>query len=72
MRSEVRRDTDRISYLRAQVRSLSPQKTLDRGYAVVQLADGSVVRDAAAVEADAQLRIRVAAGELDAVATGHR
>ena len=72
MRSEVRRDTDKISYLRAQVRSLSPQKTLDRGYAVVQLADGSVVRDAAAVQADAQLRIRVAAGELDAVATGHR
>lgn len=72
MRSEVRRDTDKISYLRAQVRSLSPQKTLDRGYAVVQLADGSVVRDAAAVQANAQLRIRVAAGELDAVATGHR
>ena len=72
MRSEVRRDADRISYLRAQVRALSPQKTLDRGYAVVQLADGSVVRDAAAVEADAQLRIRVAAGELGAVATGQR
>ncbi|MFF2606591.1 exodeoxyribonuclease VII large subunit [Arthrobacter koreensis] len=72
MRSEVRRDADKISYLRAQVRSLSPQKTLDRGYAVVQLADGSVVRDAAEVETDAQLRIRVAAGELGAVATGHR
>ncbi|MER2134400.1 MAG: exodeoxyribonuclease VII large subunit [Arthrobacter sp.] len=72
MRSEVRRDADRIDYLRAQVRSLSPQKTLDRGYAVLQLTDGSVVRDAAAVERAAQLRIRVAAGELGAVATGPR
>ncbi|WP_422454497.1 exodeoxyribonuclease VII large subunit [Arthrobacter sp. 7Tela_A1] len=70
MRAEVRRDADRISYLRAQVLSLSPQKTLDRGYAVVQLADGSVVREAAAVEPESALRIRVASGELGAVTTG--
>ncbi len=66
--AEVRRDTDRIAYLRAQVRALSPQNTLDRGYAVVQLADGSVVRDAAAVPDAAHLRIRVAEGELAATA----
>lgn len=65
--SEVRRDADRISHLRAQVRALSPQNTLDRGYAVVQLADGAVVRDAAEVPAGSRLRIRVAAGELAAV-----
>ena len=64
--AEVRRDADRIGHLRAQVRALSPQNTLDRGYAVVQLQDGSVVRDAGAVPAAAQLRIRVAVGELTA------
>ncbi|MDM7989932.1 exodeoxyribonuclease VII large subunit [Arthrobacter sp. zg-Y877] len=64
--AEVRRDADRIGHLRAQVRALSPQNTLDRGYAVVQLQDGSVVRDAATVPAAAQLRIRVAVGELTA------
>ncbi|MFJ7750454.1 exodeoxyribonuclease VII large subunit [Arthrobacter sp. NPDC097144] len=68
MSSEVRRDTDRISHLRAQVRALSPQNTLDRGYAVVQLADGAVVREAAAVPEAAHLRIRVAVGELAATA----
>ena len=64
--AEVRRDADRITHLRAQVRALSPQNTLDRGYAVVQLQDGSVVRDAGSVPAGAALRIRVAVGELAA------
>ncbi|MCQ1999375.1 exodeoxyribonuclease VII large subunit [Arthrobacter zhaoxinii] len=64
--AEVRRDADRIGHLRAQVRALSPQNTLDRGYAVVQLQDGSVVREAETVPAGAQLRIRVAVGELTA------
>ena len=64
--AEVRRDSDRISHLRAQVRALSPQNTLDRGYAVVQLSDGTVVREAGDVPAAAPLRIRVAVGELTA------
>ncbi|UWX96428.1 exodeoxyribonuclease VII large subunit [Arthrobacter zhaoxinii] len=64
--AEVRRDADRIGHLRAQVRALSPQNTLDRGYAVVQLQDGSVVREAETVPAGAQLRIRVAVGALTA------
>lgn len=64
--AEVRRDADRIAHLRAQVRALSPQNTLDRGYAVVQLQDGSVVRDAGSVPAAAAMRIRVAVGELAA------
>jgi exodeoxyribonuclease VII large subunit len=48
------------------VRALSPQATLDRGYAVVQRADGLVVRDPA--EAHGRLRVRVARGEFDATA----
>jgi exodeoxyribonuclease VII large subunit len=49
--------------VRAHLRSLSPQSTMDRGYAVVQLADGAIVRDAAKVAAGTLLRIRVAKGE---------
>ncbi|MDM7830762.1 exodeoxyribonuclease VII large subunit [Cellulomonas edaphi] len=52
--------------LAAQVRALSPAATLDRGYAVVQRADGHVVRDPADVDGGDRLRIRVAAGELAA------
>ena len=35
----VVRAADQLVHLKAQVRALSPQKTLDRGYAVVQLSD---------------------------------
>jgi len=49
--------------VRAHLRSLSPQSTMDRGYAVVQLDNGTIVRDAAKVKAGTSLRIRVAKGE---------
>jgi exodeoxyribonuclease VII large subunit len=54
-----------LDHVRARVRTLSPQATLDRGYAVVRRPDGTVVRDAG--EALGTLRIRVARGEFDAV-----
>jgi exodeoxyribonuclease VII large subunit len=54
-----------LAHLRARVAALSPQATLDRGYAVVQREDGSVVRDPA--EAQGRLRVRVAQGEFGAV-----
>jgi exodeoxyribonuclease VII large subunit len=57
-----------LTHTRARVVALSPQATLERGYAVVQTADGAVVRDPAEVAAGDALRIRVAAGELQAVA----
>jgi exodeoxyribonuclease VII large subunit len=55
-----------LEHVLARVRALSPQATLDRGYAVVQTADGTLVR----VPADAvgPLRVRVAGGEFGAVA----
>lgn len=52
--------------LAGQVRALSPAATLERGYAVVQRADGAVVRDPADVSPGDGLRVRVAAGELAA------
>lgn len=66
IRAAVDRDRDRIAHLRAQVRSLSPQNTLDRGYAVVQLPDGAVVREAQQAPPGTRLRVRVAVGELAA------
>ena len=52
--------------VRDHLRSLSPQSTMDRGYAVVQLEDGSIVRDAAKAKVGTRLRIRVAKGETSA------
>ena len=49
--------------VKAHLRSLSPQSTMDRGYAVVQLEDGTIVRDASKAKAGTHLRIRVAKGE---------
>ncbi len=57
------REGDRILHLHAQVRALSPQSTLDRGYAVVSHPDGRVVRDRTEVESDELLRVRVARGD---------
>ncbi len=62
------RASDDIGHVRLRVRALSPAATLDRGYAVVQRSDAAVVRDAASVPSGAELRIRVANGEL----TAHR
>ncbi len=53
----------------ARVRALSPQATLDRGYAVVQLADSSIARDSAALKDGEKLRIRLAKGETSATVT---
>ncbi|MDM7855638.1 exodeoxyribonuclease VII large subunit [Cellulomonas alba] len=59
-----------IAGLAAQVRALSPAATLERGYAVVQRADGLVVRAPADVVDGDALRIRVAEGEVAATVTG--
>lgn len=53
-----------LGQTRARLRALSPQATLDRGYAVVQETSGAVVRDASSVPSGSALRVRVAAGEL--------
>jgi exodeoxyribonuclease VII large subunit len=55
-----------LEHVRARIRALSPQATLERGYAVVRRADGAVVR--APVDATGPLRIRVAGGDFAATA----
>jgi exodeoxyribonuclease VII large subunit len=79
--STVVRAADQLVHLQAQVRALSPQKTLDRGYAVVELipskparpddpAGHSVVRDPQQAPAGTPLTVRVALGRFGAASTG--
>jgi exodeoxyribonuclease VII large subunit len=58
---------DNLAHTRARVTALSPAATLDRGYAVLQRADGVVVRRAAEVRAGDPLRARLAEGEVSVV-----
>jgi exodeoxyribonuclease VII large subunit len=57
-----------LRHTRARVAALSPSATLARGYAVVQRRDGAVVRRPDEVTAGESLRVRLAEGELAAVA----
>ena len=57
------RAQDEVHHLGARVRSLSPQSTLERGYAVVQHRDGRVVVSREEVQRDELLRVRVARGD---------
>ena len=50
----------------AHLRSLSPQSTMDRGYSVVQIGVGKIVRDATKLKTGDVLRIRAAKGEASA------
>lgn len=74
----VTRAADQLAHLQAQVRALSPQQTLDRGYAVVQLAEasgaaaGTVVRHPSQVPPATELSVRVAGGRFGATSTGTR
>src|SRR4029077_16280452 len=58
------RAEDDIAHTRARLFALSPAATLARGYAIVQQADSSVVRSAAAVSAGEQLSVRFAEDQL--------
>lgn len=55
-----------LMHLRARVRSLSPQATLDRGYAIAAKSDGTIVRDESEVAVNEAITIRVAIGSLTA------
>jgi exodeoxyribonuclease VII large subunit len=63
MAARLVRADDEVRHLGARVRSLSPQSTLERGYAVVQHRDGRVVMSREEVERDELLRVRVARGD---------
>ena len=62
---------EELKQVTARVRALSPQSTLDRGYSVVQLADGQIVTDPKKLKQGDELRLRLAKGETKATAQGN-
>ncbi|WP_107644939.1 exodeoxyribonuclease VII large subunit, partial [Streptomyces sp. Ru87] len=64
LRHLLDRADSELAHTRARVVALSPAATLERGYAVLQRPDGSVVRAARDVAEGERLRARVADGEL--------
>ena len=66
--SSLKLAKEELKQIKARVRALSPQSTLDRGYSVVQLADGQIVTDPKKVKAGDELRLRLAKGETKATA----
>ncbi len=66
--SRLERSVDDLGHLRARLRSLSPQSTLDRGYAIVaDSGSGAILR--AAADAGEHISVRLAAGSLRAAVT---
>lgn len=62
--SALDRSADELSHTRARLLALSPAATLERGYAIVQHADSSVVRSESEVKQAEELHIRLADGHL--------
>ena len=60
----IDRQERRVGELRGQLRALSPQRTLERGYAIAQRADGGVLRSAADAVAGETLLLTLADGEV--------
>jgi exodeoxyribonuclease VII large subunit len=58
--------------LKTQLRALSPQQTLDRGYAIAVLPSGAVVRNADEAPAKTTFTLTLAEGTIDAVSSGSR
>jgi exodeoxyribonuclease VII large subunit len=63
------RSTDEIAHQRARARALSPLATLQRGYAVLQSAEGHVVTSVAGLSAGQAVSVRVADGRVHAQVT---
>lgn len=63
------RAADDIGHQRARARALSPLATLQRGYAVLQDADGHVLTSVAGVAAKDKISVRVADGRIHATTT---
>ncbi|BDR54320.1 exodeoxyribonuclease 7 large subunit [Bombiscardovia apis] len=58
-----------VEKLQSSLTALSPQSTLNRGYAVVQTADGAVASDATAIADGAEIKITLKRGALEATKT---
>jgi len=68
MDSRLEKQATELVNKRNLLRSLSPQSTLDRGYAVVRDASGQVITDPKAVSSGLELEVTLAKGEIKATA----
>jgi exodeoxyribonuclease VII large subunit len=66
----LERETTRTGELKAQLRALSPQGTLDRGYAIAHRVGGEIVRTPDQAPAGTELLLTLANGAVDAVSAG--
>jgi exodeoxyribonuclease VII large subunit len=66
----IERASTRVSELRVQLRALSPESTLGRGYSIAQLPSGAVLRDASEAPADTPIVLTLASGTLGATSSG--
>ncbi|WP_101952496.1 exodeoxyribonuclease VII large subunit [Mycobacterium sp. 3519A] len=66
----VAAESDRVGHLSARLTTLGPAATLDRGYAVVQTAAGTILRTTADAPAGTRLRVRVTDGAVIAISEG--
>lgn len=60
--AHLQRGRAHLASTRRQMDALSPQRVLERGYAVARTADGTVVRDVAALAPGAVLQVQLARG----------
>ena len=60
---------EELTHTLARLRALSPAATLQRGYAIAQLADATVLRDPAQAAAGDRIRLRLAGGDLPVTVT---
>jgi exodeoxyribonuclease VII large subunit len=61
--------TTRLDHVTGRLHALSPLAVLNRGYALVYAADGTILRDVTNVQAGDPIRARLASGTLDAEVT---
>ena len=67
--AKLRTEQGRVDQLSAQLHQLSPLRVLERGYAMVQAADGKLIREAAEAPENSTLEVRLWKGRLRAVVT---
>jgi exodeoxyribonuclease VII large subunit len=70
LRAQLRARALELAGVAGKLHAVSPLQTLDRGYAIVQAADGEVVRDAARLAPGDAVTARLARGSITATVTG--
>ncbi len=69
MKLQLTRNSRRVEMLAAKLSQLSPLRILDRGYAIVTAESGEIVKAARSAPAGSKIRVRLAAGGLQAHVT---